>query len=141
MSKQHTPTPLQLLSRSNGILSNIYALDNALRVTAYASALIQVYGDGTLVGKEVKEFLSNLAGKASDARFLNRFYIGFPASVEGYFAYASNDTSVEAVLGKLMALSMILYHPLEHGWWITTVKPKILDIDGNKWSLWSTRLW
>jgi hypothetical protein len=131
-------TPLQALSRYNQIMTNVYAIDNALRVVTYSIALYLASSPG--VKSDCASWLAELKAKVADTRFLNRILVGLPASVEGYFAYG-RPVTFEALLGKLMAFSMVLYHPLEHGWWATTLKPKLFDIDGDKWSMWSCRCW
>ena len=132
---------LASLSRYNTILNNVYALDNALRLWGYTCVLYNMHtvaADGKLT--DFQEFLRALSGKISDARTVNRVTYGLPASVAGVFAYGS-DMSIESILGRIMALTMVLYHPLEHGWYFTTLKSNIFGIDGGKWSLWSCRMW
>jgi hypothetical protein len=122
-------------------MNNVYALDNALRLWGYSCVLYNMHTvgpDGKLT--DVQDFLRALSGKISEARTVNRVTYGLPASISGVLAYGS-DTSFEANLGRLMALSMVIYHPLEHGWYFTTLKQSIFNFDGGKWSLWACRMW
>ena len=127
---------MQALTRYNQILPNAYALDNALRAISYSCALYSA----SVPPSEWTKWLDELKGKASETRYVNRLIVGLPASVAGYFAYGE-ETSTEATLGRIMAMSMILYHPIEHIWWASTFKTKLFDIDGNAWSQWSCRCW
>jgi hypothetical protein len=42
-----------------------------------------------------------------------------------------------------MALSMVLYHPLEHGAFFSGLKPSLIPswMDGNELSKWACRMW
>jgi len=127
---------LEALSKYNTILTNVYAIDNFLRVVTYTCALYLASAPKSTFA----EWLADLKAKVSETRFINRIVVGLPASVEGYYAYGDSQ-SVDAMLGRIMALSMILYHPLEHVWWASTLKTKLFDINGNEWSKWSCRCW
>ena len=129
------------LTRYNTILNNVYALDNALRLWGYSCVLYNMHtaaANGKLT--DVQEFLRALSGKIAEARTINRVTYGLPASISGVLAYGS-DASFESWLGRIMALSMVIYHPLEHGWYFTTIKSSIFSFDGNLWSVWSCRMW
>ena len=89
---------------------------------------------------DLQEFFNQLATKVLEARTLNRVVYGIPASIGGFIAAGSN-TDLTTILSKIMAFSMILFHPLEHGWFFSTLTPRLFSFDGNKWSIWSVRCW
>ena len=89
---------------------------------------------------DLQEFCATFCTKVLEARTLNRFAYGLPASIESVFAYG-NDQSLEANLGRIMGWSMVFFHPLEHGWFLSTIKSSLFNIDGGKWSVWSCRFW
>lgn len=129
------------LNRYNTILNNVYALDNALRFWGYTCILYIMHTaspDGKLT--DFQDFLQKLSGKISEARTINRFAYGLPASIGGVLAYG-DDTSTESNIGRLMALCMVAFHPLEHGWYLSTIKQSIFSFDGGSFSLWSCRSW
>lgn len=126
-----------------------WTLDNILRVMSYcglygASALTESNGGKAT---ETAAFLEEAFNKMTDARFTNRI-TGLPATLEGFFSmraaeHASKavDTSTLSVLNKVMVYSMLVYYPLEHAWFLSTLKPKLINIDSDKWSMWSCRAW
>ena len=120
-----------------------WSLDGILRVGSYSCLLGATYLTEFNAGKPtpLAEFLSGVFGKVTDARFINRV-MAWPATLESVFHYANNpDNSSLGVLGQVMTWSMVAYYPLEHGWLLSTFKPQMVNIDGNKWSLWSCRFW
>jgi hypothetical protein len=120
-----------------------WSLDGILRVGSYSCLLGATYLTEFNSGKPtpLAEFLSGVFGKVTDARFINRV-MAWPATLESVFHYANNpDNSALGVLGQVMTCSMVAYYPLEHGWLLSTFKPQMVNIDGNKWSLWSCRFW
>ena len=132
------------LSRFNAIMGNIYALDNGLRILNY-SLLIFVEFNKNAASKVgdapsiVNGFLLALVTKIADARVVNRFF-GLPATIEGLFAWG-DDQSVEALIGKGMTWSMMAYFPLEHLWYLSSLKPTIFNVDSGAMSMWSCRSW
>jgi len=111
--------------------------DNLFRLINYTCALYIARASKS----SFTEFLGDFKGRLSETRVINRLLIGLPASIEGYLAYGDAATT-EAFLGKLMAFSMVLYHPIEHVWWASTLKSSPFAwIDGNKWRQWTCRCW
>lgn len=138
-----SPDALDRLSRWNRIADSVWSLDGILRVGSYSCLLGATYLTEFNAGKPtpLAEFLSGVFGKVTDARFINRV-MAWPATLESVFHYANNpDNSSLGVLGQVMTWSMVAYYPLEHGWLLSTFKPQMVNIDGNKWSLWSCRFW
>ena len=127
---------LEALSKYNRIINNVYAMDNLFRLICYSCALYISHSSKS----PFTDWLADLKARLSETRVINRLLVGLPASIEGYLAYG-DATTVEAILGRLMAFSMILYHPIEHVWWASTLKPVLVHIDGNKWSQWTCRCW
>lgn len=120
--------------------SNVFALDNALRLMGSSIALFNTYAPQD--AKLPPRLATLLAGKISDTRFVNRLTYGVPCSVADMRAnWGLEKQSLDAWLGRLMALSMLAYYPLEHGWYLSTLKPLGEYLDGDKWSLWSCRFW
>ncbi len=74
-----------------------------------------------------------------DARFINRLF-GAPLFLESLIR-AWNTKGVLGKCDRAMAWSMILYYPLEHVWWLSTLKPKLVNVNSDKWSIWSCRFW
>jgi hypothetical protein len=111
-------------------------MDNMLRIAESSLNLHSMYFPG-----QFADSLAVFKGKVGDSRFVNRFVFGVPGSLADLLAAAANqENTLEAVLGKIMAASMMMYFPLEHGWFLTTAV-KDMAIDGAKWSLWSCRFW
>ena len=135
---------LSNLSRFNTIMGNVYALDNGLRIMNYLLLILAEINKqpSSKVGdipSNINGFMIALVSKISDARVVNRFF-GLPATIEGLFAWG-DDQSVEALIGKGMALSMTAYFPLEHLWYLSSLKPTIFNLDSNFLSMWSCRSW
>jgi len=134
---------MEELSRYNSILTSIYAQDNAYRVASYLIALALLHRASSRGAKpdELDAALSDLRGKIGDARFLNRVFVGTTASVQGFLA--GDWSTYESVLDRVMALAMVAYHPLEHAYLQSTLKPAPLLtwVDGAACSKWSCRMW
>ena len=125
---------MEALARYNSILTSVYATDNAYRATTYGLALALLYGVVDPNSDRGKS-LADLRGKIGDARFLNRLYVGTSASLQGLLAGGEP-------LDTVMALSMVLYHPLEHLYVSSTLKPALFKTIDGLWCVkWSTRMW
>jgi len=131
-----SPETLECLSRLNRLAENVWTLDGILRVVSYSGLLVaDLLGKGKNGKPSAQsEFLLELFSKLTDARFVNRI-IGLPGTLEGWFT-AGDDS-----LSNIMAISMILYFPVEHLWWLSTLKPKFIRINSDSWSMWSCRFW
>jgi len=121
-----------------------YSLDNILRVISYSSLLLASFIKNRNGNKDTANvlFLTDFFAKLTDARFINRI-IGLPATLESLFEHASGkpDNSIASLLGKIMTWSMIIYHPIEHIWFLSTLKGSIFNINSDLWSQWSCRAW
>lgn len=108
-----------------------------------------------LESTHLTQICTELFEKLTDARFINRLF-GFPAMIQWFNSIKlakgvslATDSDVESVLSKIMAGSMLLYYPLEHMWWLTTLKSgkrieellQRMNLNGSKLSLWSLRAW
>mmetsp|Transcript_12406 Transcript_12406/g.15389 ORF Transcript_12406/g.15389 Transcript_12406/m.15389 type:complete len:242 (+) Transcript_12406:151-876(+) len=133
--------PEQQLNAVNGIITNIYAYDNVLRVITYSSILAAEglkkigYGESDLA-----KFLVEVFTKLTDARFVNRLG-GLPATIAWFLAALRNGNSMESLLDKGMAASMLLYYPMEHVWYFSTYTSRFVKVNSNWWCLWYCRVW
>ena len=100
--------------------------------------------------------LDKLAYQVSYARYVTRF-LGLPAALDAALHNSWNATSENAFfdsiyrwLGKFLALSMVLYYPMEHAAFLLWVQPTTSGseditalwwMDGNTWSYISCRCW
>lgn len=138
-----SPERLDQLSRFNKIAESTWNLDAILRVASYSSLLGSILLTEQNEGKttELAGFLAEIFTRMTDARFVNRIG-GLPATLESLFSYANDpDHSFLGKLGSIMTWSMVGYYPLEHVWLLSTWKPKFVNIDSDKWSIWSCRFW
>ncbi len=97
-----------------------------------------------------KVFSTSLRKVYSDLsmmRYVLRLY-GMPEAIAGVRAggWSGGNWKDKRIhtLGKVMAYSMVIYHPLEHIAWAQWTMPKLISkrrVDGNKFSAWSCRFW
>jgi len=134
------------LSVANGIMGGIYALDNGQRILAYG-ALLWICKIKARKGGEklpLALFLKDFYVKMSDARFLNRFFC-LPSIIEELLGYYGSGKKLpedtESVAGRVMALSMLPYYPLDHLYYLATLSPNILGLNADRMSRWSCIAW
>ena len=131
---------MEELGRYNAILTSVYAQDNAYRALTYLTLLVALHRPAGSQPTELDKSLADLRAKIGDARMLNRLFVGTTASVQGFLA--GGWSSTEDVLSRIMSLSMVLYHPLEHAYLQSTFKPPMFPSwDGGWASKWSCRMW
>lgn len=71
--------------------------------------------------------------KVSVARFINRTF-SLPIQIHSMLTNKGGDLP-----SKIMDYSMLAYFPLELGWFMSIIEPKMINIDSPKWSQWSLR--
>jgi hypothetical protein len=97
--------------------------------------------------KVLSPSIRKLYADLSMMRYVLRLY-GMPAAIEGVRSGSWSGGSWKDArihkLAKLMAYSMVIYHPLEHIAWAKWTMPKLIPssrVDGNRLSAWSCRFW
>lgn len=131
---------LEALARFNGIFNSVYSLDQGLRVLAYLCLLgMEGLRKAGMDNLEAAKAMADFYARVSDARFVNRFF-SLPLMVEGLLRLWKVKTT-QAMLTRGMYWSMLLYYPVEHVWWLSTLAPKVIPIDSDKWSRVSCQAW
>jgi hypothetical protein len=90
-----------------------------------------------------REGLAKVSSDISFARYLLRFY-GLPACLEAIRSGSWGGASKwSQALGKAMAWSMLVYHPLEHVAYLKWTSPHLLPptVNANRLSAMSCRFW
>ena len=134
------PAPEELC-RFNGIVSSVYAMDNVLRLLSYGSDLIvETTRSPKHPMTNTQLFLLELKARLSDARFVNRMF-GFPATLEGFAAWDDDNQphdlfsleSLHSFISKGKTMSMLIYYPMEHIYWLSSFKNSIFSSANTGW--------
>lgn len=111
-------------------------LDLGLRLLSYSCALYAQYLSSKGHGEtNLVKLLTQLFERVTDARFISHFF-NFPKIIQWFSAAKGIE--------KVMALSMLIYFPIEHTWWLTTLNPgldKFINVNGDHLSQLSSRVW
>uniref|UniRef100_M4BUC1 Uncharacterized protein n=1 Tax=Hyaloperonospora arabidopsidis (strain Emoy2) TaxID=559515 RepID=M4BUC1_HYAAE len=93
--------------------------------------------------QETAQNIHALASNISMARYVLRFTGGleaYTALKKGSWSCKDDDEHVQRLV-RLQALSMVVYHPLEHVSYVGFVAPKLLKVDAMHFSRLSCRAW
>ncbi|KAJ9059614.1 hypothetical protein DSO57_1000573 [Entomophthora muscae] len=143
-----TVSPLEnTVSRLNQVtasFSTCGGFDKALGLFQYSAKMLILLSKGGLNGNTgLATRLVNLARVISDARTLLRFRGSFPLLAQGLEAsFGPKKISGVTLIMKLQLISMLIYYPLEHIYWlgaqgILPAKPKTIGTA----AVWSCRAW
>lgn len=128
-----------LLPHYNTFISSSANQDKGLKVLQWT-----LWFFSKIYSKKKKE-LYKVSTDISFARYILRFY-GLPSAIEAIQNKSWEDTStgyLGEITGKLMAVAMAVYYPLEHLAYIRWTSPELIPgrISANKLSSYSCRLW
>ncbi|KAI9498917.1 peroxisomal biogenesis factor 11 [Zychaea mexicana] len=150
MSKPLNPLAIaKLLGQSNPKLDHLVRFLNTVRGTDKVLMFIQYWSKiliwflnkraGGLAAKRIQ----NLASPVSDFRILLRYYGLLPmVQYMNYLEYNPPKTSLALNIERVQNLSMIIYYPLEHVYWLAAhnVLP-VSEQKTNSIGIWSCRFW
>lgn len=133
-------TPLQLLSKSTRILNQVYGADKVFRLGVYgpkfiALLLMRYRGAENELAKKLIVFASQI----NNTRTVNRLF-GLLDSIEMAVGAFEEKDPVSRIVAHIQAWSMILYHPLEHIYWLNEIGV-LPSVNGDLASRYSCLSW
>jgi len=142
-------TWLQELTKANGLLSGVFALDKAHRIMCYSIqlSLLLLQRLGVASKSPLAAIATEVKERIGDARYVNRF-LQLPLYVEELLR-GSPNSDVLTVLGKIMTWANLLYYVTEYPSWLLTLKAKGTSnlwparrvAFGERCGIWSNRCW
>ncbi|KAI3639237.1 hypothetical protein MIR68_002767 [Amoeboaphelidium protococcarum] len=134
---------LDSISKFNSLSSQVVGIDKIYKIIVYAAKLIALnskeQGDWSLANR-----LSNLVTSFSDTRMVLRLF-GLSYYVPIIKSYLNGETKLQAkniedLVQHLQVLSMLVYYPCEHIYWLGI--HKILQVNNpDVWSRRSCQAW
>ncbi|CAG8480408.1 9887_t:CDS:2 [Paraglomus brasilianum] len=134
--------PSPKLDRIVSFLNSVPGTDKVLMFIQYYSKIV-IWFLIRLGKNKLAERVSNFANPVADFRILLRFY-GLLPLVQWmiHIEHHPPPSTTLLFINRLQNLTMILYYPLEHIWWLAY--HKVIDIAESKMNrigIWSCRFW
>ncbi|CAG8478316.1 10065_t:CDS:2 [Diversispora eburnea] len=134
--------PNPTLNRLVKFLNSVSGTDKVLMFVQYFSKIViwSLYRTGK---KSLAESFANLSSPIGDFRILLRYY-GLLPLIQWMIHIEHNPppTSLLLNIERVQNLSMIIYYPLEHIYWLASHKIiKLSESKINKIGIWSCRFW